>query len=74
MVSKASDTLLLCGQIDGPAHLTGVRNSIIVVNCRQFRMHDCKNVDVYLSSSSNPIIEDCVDIRFGRIPRAYVSC
>ncbi|KAL4921806.1 tubulin binding cofactor C-domain-containing protein [Aspergillus aurantiobrunneus] len=70
-VKKATDTLLLCGQIDGPAHLTGVRNSIIVVNCRQFRMHECKSVDVYLSSSSNPIIEDCEDIRFGRIPRAY---
>jgi hypothetical protein len=72
MVKNVSDSLLLCGQIDGPAHVTGVRNSVIVVDCRQFRMHDCKNVDVYLSSSSNPIIEDCTDIRFGRIPRAYV--
>ncbi|KAL4810122.1 tubulin binding cofactor C-domain-containing protein [Aspergillus unguis] len=71
MVKTVSDSLLLCGRIDGPAHLTGVRNSVIVVNCRQFRMHDCKNVDVYLSSSSNPIIEDCTGIRFGRIPRAY---
>ncbi|KAL4755550.1 hypothetical protein BDW72DRAFT_200137 [Aspergillus terricola var. indicus] len=70
-VKDASDSLLLCGAIDGPAHVTGVRNSIIVVNCRQFRMHDCKDVDVYLSSSSNPIIEDCEGIRFGRIPRAY---
>ncbi|KAL5337325.1 tubulin binding cofactor C-domain-containing protein [Aspergillus crustosus] len=71
MVKNVSDSLLLCGQIEGPAHVTGVRNSIIVVNCRQFRMHDCRNVDVYLSSSSNPIIEDCTEIRFGRIPRAY---
>ncbi|KAL4901397.1 hypothetical protein BDW74DRAFT_160395 [Aspergillus multicolor] len=71
MVKNVTDSLLLCGAIDGPAHVTGVRNSIIVVNCRQFRMHDCHNVDVYLSSSSNPIIEDCVDVRFGRIPRAY---
>ncbi|KAL4879620.1 tubulin binding cofactor C-domain-containing protein [Aspergillus karnatakaensis] len=71
MIKNVSDSLLLCGHIDGPAHVTGVRNSIIVVNCRQFRMHDCTNVDVYLSSSSNPIIEDCIDIRFGRIPRAY---
>ncbi|KAL4779811.1 tubulin binding cofactor C-domain-containing protein [Aspergillus varians] len=70
-VKNVTDSLLLCGHIDGPAHLTGVLNSIIVVNCRQFRMHDCENVDVYLSSSSNPIIEDCFGIRFGRIPRAY---
>lgn len=67
------ESLLVCGQIQGPAHITGVQNSVIVVSCRQFRMHDCKNVDVYLSSSSNPIIEGCTNIRFGRTPRAYVS-
>ncbi|KAL4948282.1 tubulin binding cofactor C-domain-containing protein [Aspergillus filifer] len=71
MIKTAFDSLLLCGRIDGPAHVTNVRNSIIVVNCRQFRMHNCSNVDVYLSSSSNPIIEDCTDVRFGRIPKAY---
>ncbi|KAL4796926.1 tubulin binding cofactor C-domain-containing protein [Aspergillus venezuelensis] len=71
MIKTAFDSLLLCGRIDGPAHVTNVRNSIIVVNCRQFRMHNCSNVDVYLSSSSNPIIEDCTDVCFGRIPRAY---
>ncbi|KKK16699.1 hypothetical protein P175DRAFT_0535824 [Aspergillus ochraceoroseus IBT 24754] len=71
MIKNVEDSLLVCGQINGPAHITGVHNSIIVVDCRQFRMHDCKDVDVYLSSSSNPIIEDCTDIRFGRIPRAY---
>lgn len=67
------ESLLVCGQVHGPAHITGVQNSVIVVSCRQFRMHDCKNVDVYLSSSSNPIIEGCTNIRFGRTPRAYVS-
>lgn len=67
------ESLLVCGQVYGPAHITGVQNSVIVISCRQFRMHDCKNVDVYLSSSSNPIIEGCTNIRFGRTPRAYVS-
>ncbi|KAF9892946.1 hypothetical protein FE257_000538 [Aspergillus nanangensis] len=70
-VKGVKESLLVCGQIDGPAHITGVENSIIVVTCRQFRMHNCANVDVYLSSSSNPIIEDCTNIRFGRIPRVY---
>lgn len=67
------ESLLICGQVNGPAHITGVEQSVIVVSCRQFRMHDCSNVDVYLSCSSNPIIEDCSNIRFGRIPKAYVS-
>jgi hypothetical protein len=67
------ESLLVCGQINGPAHVTGVENSVMVVSCRQFRMHNCKDVDVYLSCSSNPIIEDCSNVRFGRIPKAYVS-
>ena len=66
------ESLLICGQVNGPAHITGIEHSVIVVSCRQFRMHNCSNVDVYLSCSSNPIIEDCSDIRFGRIPKAYV--
>lgn len=66
-------SLLVCGQVNGPAHVTGVERSVMVVSCRQFRMHNCSNVDVYLSCSSNPIIEDCSNIRFGRIPKAYVS-
>lgn len=67
------ESLLICGQVNGPAHITGIKRSVIVVSCRQFRMHNCSDVDVYLSCSSNPIIEDCSNIRFGRIPKAYVS-
>ncbi|RAK78699.1 putative tubulin-specific chaperone c [Aspergillus fijiensis CBS 313.89] len=68
---NVKESLLVCGQINGPAHITDVEHSIVVVDCRQFRMHNCSNVDVYLSASSNPIIEDCTNIRFGRIPRIY---
>lgn len=68
------ESLIICGQVDGPAHITGVEHSVIVVSCRQFRMHNCVDVDVYLSCTSNPIIEDCSRIRFSRIPRTYVSC
>ncbi|PKY08070.1 hypothetical protein P168DRAFT_286228 [Aspergillus campestris IBT 28561] len=70
-VKGVKDSLLVCGQVDGPAHITGVEKSVIVVTCRQFRMHKCSDVDVYLSSSSNPIIEDCTNVRFARIPRVY---
>lgn len=72
-IKGVKQSLLVCGQVSGPAHVTGVEDSVIVVTCQQFRMHNCVNVDVYLSCASNPIIEDCTNIRFGRIPRAYVS-
>jgi hypothetical protein len=71
-IKDVKESLLVCGQIDGPAHITDVEDSIMVVTCRQFRMHNCKNVDVYLSASSNPIIEDCANVRFAQIPRVYV--
>ncbi|KAJ5768451.1 Tubulin binding cofactor C [Penicillium manginii] len=70
-IKNIKESLLICGQVNGPAHITGVEHSVIVVSCRQFRMHNCTDVDVYLSCSSNPIIEDCSNIRFGRIPKAY---
>ena len=73
-VKGVRESLLVCGQVDGPAHVTAMENSVIVVSSRQFRMHSCADVDVYLSCSSNPIIEDCTNIRFCKIPRAYVSC
>lgn len=72
-IKGVEESLLICGQVAGPAHITGVEHSVLVVSCRQFRMHNCKDVDVYLSCSSNPIIEDCSNIRFGRIPKAYAS-
>lgn len=71
-VKDIEESLLICGSVNGPAHITGMDHSVIVVSCRQFRMHNCKDVDVYLSCSSNPIIEDCSNIRFTRIPKAYV--
>lgn len=72
-IQGVKESLIICGQVDGPAHITGVEHSVIVVSCRQFRMHNCTDVDVYLSCTSNPIIEDCSRIRFSRMPRTYVS-
>lgn len=74
VIKEVTESLLLCGQVDGSAHITGVNHSTIVVSCHQFRMHDCVDVDVYLSCSSRPIIEDCSNIRFGKIPEIYVCC
>ncbi|KAL1958941.1 hypothetical protein VTO42DRAFT_3494 [Malbranchea cinnamomea] len=70
-IKDVSTSLLICGQVNGSAHITRVENSVVVVSCHQFRMHDCKNVDVYLSCSSKPIIEDCSNVRFSKLPKTY---
>ncbi|KAK2778118.1 hypothetical protein FQN52_002878 [Onygenales sp. PD_12] len=72
-IKGVTESLLVCGQVNGPAHITEVKQSVIVVTCHQFRMHDCVDVDVYLSCSSKPIIEDCSNIRFGKIPDAFAQ-
>lgn len=66
-------SLIIAGHVDGAAHITGVEDSILVVASRQVRMHDCKNVDIYLHCSSRPIIEDCSNVRFSPIPESFVS-
>jgi hypothetical protein len=66
-------SLINAGHVAGAAHITGVEDSIIVVASRQVRMHDCKNVDIYLHCASRPIIEDCSNVRFSPIPACYVS-
>jgi hypothetical protein len=66
-------SLIIAGNVAGAAHITNVEDSIIVVDSRQVRMHDCKNVDIYLHCSSRPIIEDCANIRFCPIPKSHVS-
>jgi hypothetical protein len=66
-------SLIVAGQVAGAAHITGVEDSVIAVASRQVRMHDCKNVDIYLMCSSRPIIEDCSGVRFAPLPASYVS-
>ncbi|KAF1956674.1 tubulin-specific chaperone c [Byssothecium circinans] len=73
ILRNVKDSLIVCGQVSGPIHVTGIENSVLVVSSRQFRMHGSKNVDVYLHCSSRPIIEDCENIRFAPIPAAFTT-
>lgn len=67
------DSLIVCGHVDGAIHITGVKDSVLVVATRQFRMHESKNVKVYMLCKSRPIIEDCEGIEFAEMPDCYVS-
>lgn len=72
-LKNIKNSLIIAGHVAGAAHITGVEDSIIVVSSRQVRMHECKNVDIYLHCASRPIIEDCSNVRFSPIPENYVS-
>ncbi|MCJ1483777.1 hypothetical protein MMC06_003945 [Schaereria dolodes] len=70
-IKNVRKSLLVCGSVNGAAHVTGVESSVIVVTTRQFRMHECWNCIVYLHCSSRPIIEDCHGIEFASLPEVY---
>jgi tubulin-specific chaperone C len=64
-------SLLICSRVHGAVHLTNLINTTLVISSRQFRMHNSRNCDVYLQTSSRPIIEDCSGIRFAPLPEIY---
>ena len=72
-LKNIKNSVIVCGQVAGAIHITGVENSVIVTTCRQFRMHGSTEVDVYLHCASRPIFEDCSGLRFAPLPEAYVS-
>lgn len=72
-IRDVSHSLVVAGQVAGPAHVTGVRDSVLVVNARQLRMHECDNVTVYLWCASHPIIEDCAGVRVAPLPAPYLK-
>ncbi|KAL2268336.1 hypothetical protein VTJ83DRAFT_3182 [Remersonia thermophila] len=66
-------SVIVAGHVDGPVHVTNVRDSAIMVAARQVRIHDCDNVVFYLHCASRPIIEGCKGVRFGKTPEGYLT-
>ncbi|OAL54919.1 TBCC-domain-containing protein [Pyrenochaeta sp. DS3sAY3a] len=72
-LKNIKDSVIICGHVAGAVHITSVENSVIVGAVRQFRMHDSKNVDIYLHSASRPIFEACEGLRFAPLPATYMT-
>lgn len=73
VIRDVTDSLIVAGQVSGAAHITNVTGSVLVVSAGQVRMHDCKNVVIYLWCGSHPIIEDCSAVRFAPLPDFYLD-
>jgi tubulin-specific chaperone C len=71
-IKNVDRCLIVTGNVAGPVHVTGVSGSVLVIASRQVRVHECRDVDMYLHCTSHPIIEDCVGMRFAPIPQCYV--
>jgi len=64
--------VVLLPSIDGSALLENISGCIMILGCHQFRMHSSTRVDIFLSVTSNPIIETCSKIRFSQYPNNFV--
>lgn len=72
-LKNISHSLIICGHVSGAVHLTNIRDSVVVLASRQFRMHDSSNCDIYLLAASRPIIEDCAGVRFAPLPETFMG-
>ncbi|KEY65391.1 hypothetical protein S7711_04288 [Stachybotrys chartarum IBT 7711] len=72
-LKNISSSLIVAGRVNGPVHITGVTDSVLVITAHQVRIHECSNVDIYLHCGSHPIIEDCAGMRFAPLPDTYVT-
>ena len=70
--SNNNDCILLLGHISGPCYLSNLHRCLVIVSCRQLRMHESTNCDVYLYCQSRPIVENCSGMRFAPFPEAYM--
>ncbi|KAI1786924.1 tubulin binding cofactor C-domain-containing protein [Ganoderma leucocontextum] len=68
-----NNTILVLPIITGSALLHDMKNCVIALGSRQFRIHASSQVDVYITISSNPIIEHCSATRFTAYP-AVLRC
>ncbi|KAL2117430.1 hypothetical protein VTJ04DRAFT_7090 [Mycothermus thermophilus] len=66
-------SVIVAGHVDGPVHVTNLRESVVMVAARQVRIHECVDVVFYLHCGSRPIIEDCKGVRFARAPEVYLT-
>ncbi|WWC72580.1 uncharacterized protein I206_106542 [Kwoniella pini CBS 10737] len=54
--------------IKGSCLLDKIKNSILILNCQQFRIHSSNNNIILLNVNSLPIIENSNKIKFGSFP------
>ncbi|KAF9277679.1 hypothetical protein BGZ68_009076 [Mortierella alpina] len=63
---------LVIPPVSGSILLHDCEDCTIIGACHQSRMHDSKNLTIYLHVTSEPIIEDCTHMRFAPYPLADI--
>ncbi|XP_067127001.1 protein XRP2-like [Centruroides vittatus] len=64
-VDDCKNCNVFIGPTKGSVFLRDCHECRFVIACQQFRARDCKDLDVFLCCSTQPIIESCTEMRFG---------
>jgi protein XRP2 len=64
-VDDCTDCVFYIGPTSGSVFIRGCTNCKVAVIVNQFRMRDCKRVDVSIAGRSRPVIESSTQIGFG---------
>lgn len=72
-INEVQTSAILSGPINGAALVIGMTASVLVISCRQLRLHRCRDCTLYLQCSSRPIIEECSGMQFAPFPEDFVG-
>ncbi|CAK8686444.1 unnamed protein product [Clavelina lepadiformis] len=70
-VDDCTGCLFVIGAVKSSIFLRDCQDCKCIVACQQFRTRDCQKVDVFLSCTTQPIMESSARMRFGCYQLAY---
>ncbi|CAF2433399.1 unnamed protein product [Rotaria sp. Silwood2] len=70
-IDDCTNCRILIGPVHGSIFIRDSTNCILATVCQQFRTRDCRDLYIYLSCASQPIIESSHNIKFGCLTLNY---
>jgi protein XRP2 len=70
-IDDCTNCQILIGPVNGSIFIRDSTNCVLATVCKQFRTRDCRDIYVYLSCESQPIIESSHNIKFGCLSLNY---
>lgn len=71
-IKNVARSIIFCGEVQGSVHLTNISDCIILLACRQIRIHKSSDNDIYSHCTSRTIIEDSGTLSFAPLPSQWV--
>lgn len=63
-INSLNDCYVFCGPVSTSIFIENCKNCTFVIACQQLRLHNSKNINIYLHVTSRAIMEDCDNIYF----------